>query len=44
MLPETVPVRTLSDASSAVMKLSIGESGEDAGRVRVLDVQRGSAA
>lgn len=40
--PESIPVRTLSDAASAVLRLAMG-SGEDSGRVRVLDVKRGSA-
>lgn len=41
--PEVIPVRTLSDAASAVMRLLSGDDAEDSLKVHVLDVQRGSA-
>lgn len=41
--PSAVPVRTLSDAASAVMRLAIGSDSEETSRVRVLDVKSGSA-
>jgi hypothetical protein len=41
--PETIPVRTLSDAASAVMRLATGEDEDGSNRVHVLDVKRGSA-
>jgi hypothetical protein len=41
--PEVVPVRTLSDAASAVMRLLSGDSAEDLLKVHVLGVRRGSA-
>ncbi|MCC9654363.1 hypothetical protein [Rhodopirellula halodulae] len=41
--PESIPVRTLSEAASAVMRLAVGDSKSEASKVRVLDVKRGSA-
>jgi hypothetical protein len=41
--PESIPIRTLSDAASAVMRLAIGQDDDQNNRVHVLGVQRGSA-
>ena len=42
--PESIAVRTLSNAASAVTRLAVGEDSDDSGRVRILGVKRGSAA
>lgn len=41
--PETIPVRTLSDAASAVLRLMTADQPDDTRTVHVLDVRNGSA-